>query len=74
MRLICLGGVLGFMALSALPAVAAPSAQQEAREAAYLQEAFGSNLCARDDRELRKLNKALSKRPLSLSSAAGRAR
>ena len=66
-------GLLGLLTLLPLTAEAAPT-PQEARDAAYLQEAFGSNLCARDDRELRKLNKALTKRPSSPSHAAGQAR
>lgn len=41
---------------------AAPTSRKADRDAAYLQEAFGHDLCTRNDRELRTLTKALSKK------------
>lgn len=54
-----------FVALSGsmmLPAQAKQPASSATGDAAYLEEAFSHDLCTRNDRDLRKLNKALSKR------------
>jgi hypothetical protein len=70
MRCIRVIGAIASLAALLLPAYAGPSGREAEREAAYLQEAFGHDLCARDDHDLRKLNKALSKRPVVPAGAS----
>jgi hypothetical protein len=63
-------GLIAIVALTtpmAVSAQAAPASGQADRDAAYLEQAFSHNLCARDDRELRKLTKALSKKAIAAS-------
>jgi len=51
------------LASPAASAWAAPTSRNVDRDAAYLEQAFSHDLCTRDDRALRKLTKALSKKP-----------
>ncbi|WP_159392711.1 hypothetical protein [Methylobacterium sp. C1] len=46
-----------------MTAVEAAGRTKRSAEAAYLEEAFAHDLCTRDDRALRKLNRALSRSP-----------
>jgi hypothetical protein len=57
--------VMGLVTLSAsiLPVKANPATRSSNSDATYLEEAFSHDLCTRNDRDLRKLNKALSKKP-----------
>jgi hypothetical protein len=52
----------GLLASPLAPAWAAPTSRKANHDAAYLQEAFGHDLCTRNDRELHTLTKALSKK------------
>ena len=61
-------GAIGSLAALALPAYAGSGGSQAERDAAYLQEAFGHNLCARDDHELHKLNRALGKQSVTATN------
>ena len=58
-------GVVGFVALwaSMLPVQAGPATQSLNRDVAYLAAALSHDLRTRNDRDLRKLNKGLSKTP-----------
>jgi hypothetical protein len=53
----------GLLASPVASAGAASTSRKADRDAGYLQEAFGHDLCTRNDRELRTLTKALSKKP-----------
>lgn len=59
--------LVGLMASPAAPAWSASTSHHVDRDAAYLEQAFSHDLCTRDDRALRKLTKALSKKPIVLS-------
>jgi hypothetical protein len=59
-RLIMLAALL---VMPGTPAWSASTSRKVDRDAAYLEQAFSHDLCTRDDRALRKLTKALSKKP-----------
>jgi hypothetical protein len=56
--------LVGLMAFPAAPALSASTSRHVDRDAAYLEQAFSHDLCTRDDRGLRKLTKALGKKPI----------
>jgi hypothetical protein len=56
-------GFVALFALMSMPAQAKTISQNSCSDAAFLEEAFSHDLCTRNDRDLRKLNKALSKKP-----------
>ena len=60
LRVGCLAGIL---VLGAVTAVEAADRTKRSAEAATLEEAFAHDLCTRDDRALRTLNRALSRSP-----------
>jgi hypothetical protein len=59
--------MVGLMPLPAAPAWSASTSSHVDRDAAYLEQAFSHDLCTRDDRTLRKLTRALSKKPVTVS-------
>ena len=59
--------MVGMLALATASAQAAPVTRKVDRDAAYLEEAFSHDLCTRDGRELHKLTKALSRKPVAVS-------
>jgi hypothetical protein len=59
--------LVGLLALPAAPAWSASTSRHVERDVAYLEQAFSHDLCTRDDRALRKLTKALSKKPVIVS-------
>lgn len=59
--------LVGLMPMPAAPAWSASTSRHVDRDAAYLEQAFSQDLCTRDDRALRKLTKALSKKPVIVS-------
>ncbi|GAN46081.1 hypothetical protein ABID82_001619 [Methylobacterium sp. PvP062] len=63
MQGLSVGCLVGILVLSAVTAVEAAGRTKRSAEAAYLEEAFAHDLCTRDDRALRKLNRALSRSP-----------
>lgn len=57
------GCLVGIIILGAVTEVDAVNRTKQSAEAAYLNEAFAHDLCTRDERALRKLNRELSRRP-----------
>ena len=57
------GCLVGIIILGAVTEVEAADRTKQSADAAYLEEAFAHDLCTRDDRALRKLNRALSRSP-----------
>jgi hypothetical protein len=57
------GCLVGILVLGAVTAVEAADRTKRSAEAATLEEAFAHDLCTRDDRALRTLNRALSRSP-----------
>lgn len=55
--------LVGILVLGAVTAVEAADRTKRSAEAATLEEAFAHDLCTRDDRALRTLNRALSRSP-----------
>lgn len=53
--------LVGILVLGAVTVVEAADRTKRSAEAVYLEEAFTHDLCTRDDRALRKLNRALSR-------------
>lgn len=55
--------LVGILVLGAVTEIEAADRTKRSAEATYLEEAFAHDLCTRDDRALRKLNRALSRSP-----------
>lgn len=63
MQGLSVGCLVGILVLGAVTAVEAADRTKRSAEAATLEEAFAHDLCTRDDRALRTLNRALSRSP-----------
>ncbi|QGY03206.1 hypothetical protein MMSR116_15920 [Methylobacterium mesophilicum SR1.6/6] len=63
MQGLSVGCLVGILVLGAVTAVDAADRTKRSAEAAILEEAFAHDLCTRDDRALRTLNRALSRSP-----------
>ncbi|SFU51644.1 MULTISPECIES: hypothetical protein [unclassified Methylobacterium] len=63
MQGLSVGCLAGILVLGAVTAVEAADRTKRSAEAATLEEAFAHDLCTRDDRALRTLNRALSRSP-----------